>query len=439
MRVHSRSAVSRNDGENHTAGSWKPACTRMRGISIFSIAFSLCVLTTFSAQAGGLYGNEFSTASQANAGAGRGAWAPDASVTLHNPAAMTELEDHGFAGGFSIASGRVRFDPTSDSPSGNGDGGDQVGVASLASMSYVHRVSDRVRFGFTFYSLSGSILDPNDNWAGRLQMTELSLLTISLSPTIAVELTDWLSIGGGPIATYGILNWDLNVDVPGPGGGERDLELDDFDDWMPAGRVGILLKPSETLSLSVYYNSKTDFELNGRVRGPVGVDPSLNVDLPLAQFVEVSAAWQATDQTMLLATFNWEDWSEADDLSVSAFGQTVGVSTGFVDTYKVGVGVNHQLRDDWLLQAGVSFDTSALRNRNRTTAIPIDQQTRVAIGFQHDISDALLLGASFVYVNLGQGEVRTATVEGDYKHNDLFVVGLTLSYKKLPWAGRARL
>ncbi len=30
---------------------------------------------------------------------------------------------------------------------------------ALASMSYVHRVSDRVGFGFSFYWLSGSILE----------------------------------------------------------------------------------------------------------------------------------------------------------------------------------------------------------------------------------------------------------------------------------------
>ena len=79
------------------------------------------------ALAGGLYVNEFSTASQANAGAGRGAWVPDASAALHNPAAMTRLEDHALATGFSLAAGRVRFDPASNSPTGTRTGRDQAG------------------------------------------------------------------------------------------------------------------------------------------------------------------------------------------------------------------------------------------------------------------------------------------------------------------------
>ena len=122
---------------------------------------------------------------------------------------------------------------------------------------------------------------------------------------------------------------------------------------------------------------------------------------------------------------------------MSAFARTVGASTGFIDTYKIGAGINHQLNEDWLLQMGVSFDTSALKEKDRTTALPVDQQTRVAAGFQYDWSDSVVLGGSFVYVNLGRGEVRSPTVRGDYKHNDLFVLGLTLSYKTLPWAGKA--
>jgi long-chain fatty acid transport protein len=408
----------------------------MRPSLIFSLV-ALSILIASGAHAGGLYTNEFATTAQANAGAGRGAWAPDASAALHNPATMTQLDDHGFATGFSIATGNVRFDPDSNSPSGAKDGGSQAGVAPISSLNYVHRISERVRFGFSFYSISGSILNPNDDWAGRFELTEISLLTISLSPTLAIEITDWLSIGGGPIATYGVLNWDMKIATPGPG--EEKVKLDDFDDWKAAGRVGILLQPTKSLSISAYYNSKTDFEFNGRIRGPGGLNPSVNADLPLAQVVEVSAAWQVTEQTALLATFNWEDWSEADDLDVSAFGQTVGVSTGFNDTYKIAAGINHQLRDDWLLQMGVSFDTSALKAKDRTSALPIDQQIRVAAGFQYDWSDSLVLGGSFVWANLGQGEIRSPTLRGDYKHNDVFVVGVTLSYKSLPWAGKATL
>jgi long-chain fatty acid transport protein len=389
------------------------------------------------AEAGGLYANELSTTSQANAGAGRGAWAPDASAAIHNPASMTRLDDHGFATGASLAFGKVRFDPEASSPSGTGSGGNQLDPAPLGSLSYVHRVSDRIRFGLSVFSMAGSALDPSNDWAGRREMTEISLLTISIAPTVAVRLTDWLSIGGGPVASYGVLNWDIGVDPPGGAGGQQNLRLDGLDDWQPSGRVGLLWHPRNDFSLSVFYNSKTDFKLSGNVDGPLGLVPQLDTDLPLPQFVEVSAYWQATDRIALLATFGWEDWSEANELEVTLPGRTISAATGFRDTYKVAVGASYLVAEGWLLQTGLAYDTSGLSNRDRTTALPIDEQIRFAIGVQHEVSDSLTLGLSFVYVNLGQGEVRNPTVRGDYDRNDVFLLGMTLAFEGLPWsAGR---
>ncbi len=404
------------------------------------VGFLIVVMHVGAAGAGGLYVNEYSTTSQANAGAGRGAWAPDASVTLHNPAAMTEIDEHALAAGFSLGVGRIQFDPDADSPSGARSGGNQAGIAPIASSSYVHRLSDRVRLGFTVFSLSGSILDPDNSWAGRFEVTELSLLTFSASPTVAVELTDWLSIGAGPVISYGVLDWDLRLALPaGPPGAEGQVRLDDFDDWEASGRVGLHLRPSETLQVSAYYQSETEFSLSGKLNLPAGISGDADIDLPLAQFVEVAAAWQATERLMLLATFNWEDWSTMDEVRVGLPTGNVDVGLGFQDTFKVGLGANYRLAERWLLQTGLMFDSSALNNNDRTTALPVDQQIRAAIGFQHRLSDGLTAGASFVYWNLGQGEVRNPTVRGDYEENDLFILGFTLSFDTLPWAGRLEL
>ena len=391
------------------------------------------------ADAGGLYSNELSTTSQANAGAGRGAWAPDASAAIHNPASMTRLDDHGFATGLSLVFGEVQFDAEASSPSGTASGGNQVGPVPLASFSYVHRVSDRVRIGLGVFSMAGASLDPNNGWAGRREMTQTSLLTLSIAPTAAVRVTDWLSIGGGPVANYGVFDWKFRVEFPVGSGNESKLELDRLDDWQASGRVGMLLHPRSDFSLSIFYNSKTDFNLSGDVDGPLGLVPELATELPLPQLVEVSAYWQATDRLALLATFGWEDWSEADHLEVTLPERTVGATTGFRDTYKIAFGANYRIAPGWLLQGGLAYDTSAFANRDRTVAVPVDEQIRFAVGAQREISDSLTLGLSFVYAHLGQGEIRRPSVRGDYDKNDIFMLGGTLAFDTLPWSGKLML
>jgi long-chain fatty acid transport protein len=416
-------------------GTW-PRRRRCGLLPTFGLTVLLATSTVAPARAGGLYLNELSTTSQANAGAGRGAWAPDASAALHNPAAMTRLEDHGLATGFSAVFGNIHFDPDSTSPSGNGSGGNQAEFAVLPSLNYVHKISDRVRFGLSTSAEAGAGLDPNNSWAGRFEVTNLSLTVLTISPTLAIEVTDWLSIGGGPTASYAKLDWDLRVAPLVPLGPERRVELDDLDDWEASGRIGLLLTPVENLSISIYYNSKTDFKLRGDVSVPAGLSANLKTDLPFPQLVEVSASWQVNEKLALLGTFNWEDWSDADNLDLTLGPARIAASTGFKDTYKIGVGANYLVAEDWLLQTGLMYDTSALDNSSRTTALPIDRQIRFAFGFQHDLNEAVTLGASFVYVNLGDAEVRSASVRGDYEDNELFLLGVTLAFKRLPWSGR---
>jgi long-chain fatty acid transport protein len=405
-------------------------------LAMLGLTVLLATFLAVPARAGGLYLNEYSTTSQANAGAGRGAWVPDASATLHNPAAMTQLEDHGLAMGVSAVFGNIRFDPSSSSPSGTGRGGNQFDPAVIPSLSYAHKVSDRVHFGLSTFAEAGAALDPSNSWAGRFEVTDLSLTVFTIAPSVAIRVTDWMSIGGGPVASYATVDWDLRVAPLVPLGPERRAQLKDLDDWQPSGRVGLHIEPTETLAISIVYNSETDFKLRGKTRIPAGLAPSLSTDLPFPQFVEVSAYWQLSERFTLLGTFNWEDWSTADNLQITLGGLTIAASTGFDDTYKVGVGANYLLAEDWLLQTGLMFDTSALENKSRTTALPVDEQIRFAFGFQHDLNDAVTLGASFVYVNLGGGEVRTASVRGDYEDNDLFILGVTLAFKQLPWSGK---
>jgi long-chain fatty acid transport protein len=390
------------------------------------------------AAAGGLYLNEFGTPSQGTAGAGAGAWAPDASIALYNPAGMTRLEDHEFAGGLSLLAARIEFDPSASNPTPGSDGGNQGGLAPVTSANYVHRISDRLRLGLSLFSVSGSVLDPRSNWVGRFEVKDLSLLTISGSPTLAVRLTDWLSLGGGPVFTYGVLEWDLKVPLPGPGNRESEISID-VDDTAPSGRIGGLFHPTPELQLAVFYQSETELDLSGDVGIPLGVEASLDLDLPLAQFIRASAYWEVTERVALLATFAWEDWSTLENTPVSIANRSVRVPLGFKDTFKIGGGIHYRWNDEWLLQAGVNWDSSPLDSDDRITALPVDQQLRVAVGAIHPLSDNVDLGLSFVFADLGDGKVRSSTVRGHYDQNYLFVFGATLSFHELWWSGAATL
>jgi long-chain fatty acid transport protein len=339
------------------------------------------------------------------------------------------------ASGFSLGVANIHFD-TDEANFGGGDGGEQGGLAPLASLNYVHKISERFRFGMTVFSLSGSILDPSSNWAGRFEITELSLLTLSFAPSLGIKVTDWLSIGGGPVITYGVLDWKLRVRLPNR---EGKIRLDELDDWEATGRVGAMLHPTDDLNIAVVYLGETEFDLGGDIEIAAGATAGIDVKLPLVETVEVGLHWQATDALALLATFNWENWSKFDNLPVSTARGSATVGTGWYDTYKLALGMAYDVSEKWMVQTGVSMDTSPVRNKDRIAALPVDRQIRGAVGTRYRLDNGIDLGLNFVYANLGKGYLRTVNVRGKYDENNLFIFGVTVGSNQLPWAGKLTL
>lgn len=387
--------------------------------------------------AGGLYLREFGTSSTGTASAGAPAGTDDASTALHNPAGMTRLDDHALSLGGAFLYSRVDFDPRS-SPTAGSDGGQQGGFALAPSVQYVHVLTDRLRFGASILSISGAVLDPNDGWTGRFEITESNLLTLSLLPTLALRVTDWLSLGAGPAITYGRL--DLDVAIPSllPMGSEGKVSVDDADDWAATFVGGVEIQVMPDLRLGVIYTSETQLDLSGDADiAFLGMTPSLDLDLELdlAQSIRAGLRWQASEDLTLLLSGGWEDWSTLDKLPVSTAGGSAGLPLRFHDTWNLGAGAHYQVAEAWTLQAGLNYDSSPVSKSDRTAAFPIDRQFRYAIGARYDWSEFTRLGASFEYVDLGEAQIRNSRVRGSYTENDLYVLTLNVAWKKLPWGG----
>jgi long-chain fatty acid transport protein len=386
------------------------------------------ILLTGSAQAGGLYLQEYATSSMGTAGAGRHAYASDGGTILHNPAGMTRLKGHQLFAGFAPGGSTIKFDTTDSAVNQGGNGGDQGGFIPLLGGGYSHKLHDRVRLGMGVFAVSGAALNPQNTWAGRSQVTKLSLFTIATNPGVAVKVTDWLSVAGNWLIVYATLDWRLRLTTT-----EQQLRFKDSDDVEFAGMASILLEPTEDLRFGLIYQSEVDLKLRGSARGPAGVNPDFNMELPLAQYVRVSAYWDATDKLALLFSAGWEDWSTMGRVGVDVGPFSSDVTLGFEDTWQVGGGIHYQLTPEWMLQTGYAYDSSALKNKNRTAALPIDEQHRLSFGAVHQVSDELRVGVSLAWVHLGQGKIRTPGLRGNYQRNELFFVGFNLNWGVESW------
>ncbi len=391
-----------------------------------------------SSHAGGLYLSTFGDPSMGTASAGAGAVAEDASTAHTNPAGMTRLDDHqllsGLAPGFSTA----KFKSDANTPRGGTDGGDQGGFIPISSTSYVHKLSDRWRLGMSVLSFAGAALDPSDDWAGRNEVSEISLFTLTFLPAVAVRVTDWLSVGAGAAVTYGSMDMRLRAPI----GMEPTIRLKKLNDWAAAPIASVLIEPTPELRFGVVYAGETSFNLGGDTVIPKNAlisNSGIDLELPLARAVRTSIYWDATDRIALVMNSGWEDWSAAKSLPLSVTGGLIAsasVPLEFRDTWYLGLGGYYRLNDAWRLQTGFRYDSSALKDKDRTTVLPVDRAWTFAVGGLYDFSEKLNLGFAFSWTNLGNAPVNKPTVKGKYSRNDVFLFNISLNWKKLPWSGR---
>lgn len=405
---------------------------------IGSVVLTIVIQAGFvaSAQAGGLYLSEFGTAEMGVAGAGETARASDASTAIFNPAGMTRLDDHQLNLGLAPGYGQTKFDPDSGTTRTGGDGGNQGGFVPLLGSSYSHKLTERWRAGAALISIAGATLDPDNDWVARSQVSEISLFTLTFIPSLAVELTDWLSIGGGPAITYGNLDWDLIATLPGPLGREAKVKVENADDIATAAYIGLLIEPTAKLRVGFLYQGKTDLRLKGKTKIPAGVSASTKIGLPLAESYRADLFWEATDHWALLLGGAYENWSSAKTVPLSIAAGSTEVPLGFEDTWKIHAGLHYRLDERWTFTVGGSYDSSALERKTRTAALPVDRQVRVGAGVIHQYDPNTQLVFAFEWLDLGKAKLDIGGVKGDYTDNRIFFLCFNMNWSKLPWSGK---
>ena len=259
--------------------------------------------------AGGLYITEFGTPSMGVANAGAGAEADDSSIAWHNPAGMTQLSGTHAQGTAGLVIGNVKFDADSNTPVPGGDGGNAaINPAPVLNGTFVHSLTDKLKFGFAVGSVAGAGLDYGTSWAGRQQATKVKLLTMTAIPSVAYK-QHWLSVGVGLTINYGNLD-TFNLKAPNPA--ESTVKADG-DDWAFGFVTGVLVEFNDRSRLGVKYQSKTKYEFDGDLKFSGGAPGGVNVNStntpptnPKAQsspsaFIVVSAGFGA----LRLKVFNF--------------------------------------------------------------------------------------------------------------------------------------
>ena len=363
------------------------------------------------------------------ANAGSAARAQDASVIANNPAGMTRLQGNQLTVGAQMLYGDLDYtlnDPYLSGP------GNIVGWMPGGSAFYSHSINDDLKLGIGMYGNFGLSMDFGDTWAGHNLVKEVTLMALTLQPSLAYRLNNQWSVGAGLGINYGIFSLTRDLTVLRGG---YEVKNDDTD-IAPNVKVGILFEPSARTRLGLAYTSKTDYSFDIDATGTLprsGRSWTLPVDamIDAPQQVMFSGVQVLNDKWSLLGEIGWQDWSTLSQAEVDLNNVTLSSKLDFQDTWHGAVGAQYQLTADTRLNFGVAYDSSMYEDQNDTSMVlPSGASWRFGTGVQRQLNDHSSLGIAFEYLISDDARVVSPDVlAGSYNSPEMYFTALNYTYR----------
>jgi long-chain fatty acid transport protein len=370
-------------------------------------------------QAGGIMLYEVGSDNTGLVNAGAAARAQGPSTIASNPAGLSYLSGTQVTAGAQLLYGDIGFDTDSSTTFSGGNGGNALGLTPGASLFISHQLDEHWSLGFGSYGDFGLAENYDNDWAGRYFVQNANIAGLSLVPSVAYKFNEQWSLGLGLKAMYGMLQTDIAIDRSPFGLLDRtDGQLKYADStWGYGANLGVIYAPQPGTRIGLAYTSKVDLDFEDRldVKGGGVLDrlDGLNtkIDMSVPQTATLSLYQQLDAQWALLASVNWQDWSNFGEISVAVDTNLLGaqsstVDANYKDTYQLALGAQYQATPKLLWNAGVAYDTSAVSDSNRTVTVPMGETWRVGTGATYAVDQSTDLNLSWDLVWMGDMSVE---------------------------------
>jgi long-chain fatty acid transport protein len=407
------------------------------------------------------------------ANAGGAAAATDASTVFFNPAGMTKIQGNmltfGAAAIFPYVDydeGRSRlFDGTRVTGGEGGDGGQEAVVPHFYG---IYTRDNGIKLGLGVNSPFGLVTDYDARWLGRYSEVTTSLKTFNVNPSIAANLGNGVSVGGGINLQYSkgtllqAIDFGSNcVAALGAGAcagfgltagrsdGSGRVEGDAYGYGF---NLGILYELSPETRFGAHFRSKmilnfdgqADFGTNNSIRSFLSAAGSPNAfqradaefTLTEPEMVSLSAYHALNDKWAIMGDVTWTRWGQFDKLEID-FNDTTPTNmllTDWENVFRLSTGATYRWSDELTLRSGIAYDDSPIKTPFRGPGIPDSDRIVLAIGAGYKLSDSLWLDVAYqhFFFKTGHTDRISATnsvLNGDFKVTvDAFGAGLTMTW-----------
>lgn len=407
---------------------------------IASVIGSMMVSTVSYAGAFSLY-TEGSGAAIGNFAAGIAAEAADASTGWFNPAGLVLLDKEQvvFSGVGVFPSvkltGNSTFATTGFEPYRENFSQLQASTnAVVPAIHYAKPLGERAAFGLSVVVPFGLATEYSNTSPVRYAATLTDLLTIDVSPQLAGQLTDHVSVGAGLDLQWSQVKFNRILGAPTllVAGGNPPTAFDSLSDneghsmgvGFHAGILGAFNDQHTRIGLNYQSKVKHKFhgfsELTGPLADPLIRDPdaiyrtgslsSNQIEFP--DVVTLSGYQDVNEKLALLGSVVYTGWGVFKIIQlnkVAAFTPTLGQiivnspsEQDYRNTWRFALGANYHLNDHWMMRAGFGYDQTPTVDAERDVRLPDANRWALSIGGHYQMWPSLGFDAGYTYLFANQ-------------------------------------
>jgi long-chain fatty acid transport protein len=399
----------------------------MRTLSMAKLTL-LALCCSQESLAGGLMLYEIATDNTGLANAGAAARAQGPSTIASNPAGMSFLDGTQISAGAQVLFGDLTFDRDAATTTPGTGSGNVLDPIPGASFFISHRLDEQWSLGFGSYGDFGLAANYDDDWSGRYFVQDASIAGLSLVPSVAYRFNDQWSIGLGLKAMFGMLQTEAAINRAPFGLLDRSDGQFKYADntWGYGANLGVIYAPQPGTRVGLAYTSEIDLDFEDRLdvdgTGPLltrldGANIELDTQVP--QTLTLSLYQQLDPQWALLASVNWQDWSEFGQIAVEVEtardrAEARAVDADYKDTYHLSLGAQYQATPAMLWNVGVAYDSAAVSDTDRTFTVPMGESWRLATGATWALDQDTDVNFSWVFIWLDDMPIdQTKSLSGE--------------------------
>ncbi len=368
--------------------------------------------------------------------------ANDYSAVFWNPAGLTQLRHPQFflSGTVLVPKGTYAFAPAGVDAKTLGR------IYQAGILGYLHPIGDSIVVGLAAYTPSGI----GTEWDG-VALSPLSGLTafdwesmfgvFTLSPVLAVKLSEWVSVGATFNVNYALLNTKKPANL-GPAGFSQYTEK--LHGWAYGATFGIHIRPAPWISIGGTYRTQSTVTLKGTadmpgaalLSLPTSSDASRGATYPM--WFGGGVAIKPIPSLTITADAQFTNWKKLQQIDVVY--SNVGWETFFAPAGTILLkwenktqfrfGLEYMVNANWAVRAGYYTDKDP--SPDATLNILLPQVTynafNIGIGYSND-RIAFDIGMEALFGNKATAPLPPVGVMPGVHGMDIYAPNIAFTYK----------